>query len=229
MDRREARRLLEKAGISITNETRLANDSGYRLDCKGGEIVNVFDSGKVSVQGARMKEVGRIFGLTSGTAPPPAPAPKPKSKVFVVYGHDPHLRDGLEAMLRRWDLEPVILDQLPSAGATVIEKLVTYLGENDVRYGVVLATPDDEGHPRGQPTKIRCRVRQNVVLELGMLLMKLGRKRVAVLLKDPEIMEKPSDIEGVVYIGFKDSIKEVTVQLVKELDDAGIHIDTPKL
>jgi predicted nucleotide-binding protein len=47
-------------------------------------------------------------------------------------------------MLRRWGLEPLILDQLPSEGQTIIEKLENYADQ--VGFAVVLATPDDEGH-----------------------------------------------------------------------------------
>jgi hypothetical protein len=48
---------------------------------------------------------------------------------------------------------------------------LSYLVEDgEVRYAVVLATPDDEGHPRGKPDEKRFRARQNVVLELGVLL-----------------------------------------------------------
>ena len=36
-----------------------------------------------------------------------------------MYGHNKDARTQLEAMLRRWDLEPLILDQLPSAGCTL--------------------------------------------------------------------------------------------------------------
>lgn len=43
-------------------------------------------------------------------------------KVFVVYGHDMNARTQLEAMLRRWDMEPLIIDQLVSFGYTIIEK-----------------------------------------------------------------------------------------------------------
>ena len=32
-------------------------------------------------------------------------------------------------MLRRWGLKPVILDQLPSRGQTIIEKLENYVGQ----------------------------------------------------------------------------------------------------
>ena len=42
------------------------------------------------------------------------------NKVFVVYGHDKNARTQLEAMLRQLDLEPLILDPLPSDGETII-------------------------------------------------------------------------------------------------------------
>lgn len=59
-------------------------------------------------------------------------------KIFVVYGHDETAKNHLEAMLRRWGLEPLILDQLPSEGQTIIEKLEKYTA--DVHFAVVLAT-----------------------------------------------------------------------------------------
>jgi predicted nucleotide-binding protein len=46
-------------------------------------------------------------------------------------------------MLRRWDLDPLILDQLTSGGQTIIEKLESV--RKDTSFAVVLATPDDEG------------------------------------------------------------------------------------
>ena len=78
-------------------------------------------------------------------------------------------------MLRRWDLEPILLDQLTSEGDTLIEKLERYM--NEAVFAVVLATPDDEGHARGKPEQRQFRARQNVVLELGMMLRGLGRRK----------------------------------------------------
>jgi predicted nucleotide-binding protein len=131
-------------------------------------------------------------------------------------------------MLRRWDLEPLILDQLPTEGQTVIEKLETSLDRAD--FGVVLATPDDEGHRAGHPDEKAFRARQNVVLELGMLLAKLGRRRVAILLKTQDKMEKPSDIQGLIYIPFVDDVaKDAGVHLAKSLASEGYEIDITKL
>jgi len=64
-------------------------------------------------------------------------APQPSRRVFVVYGHDANARTQLEAMLRRWRLEPVILDQLPSEGQTLIEKLEKF-SSDEVGFAVVL-------------------------------------------------------------------------------------------
>lgn len=150
------------------------------------------------------------------------------NKVFVVYGHDTTARTQLDAMLRRWGLEPLILDQLPSKGQTIIEKLEEYTA--DVGFGVVLATPDDEGHKAGHPDEKTYRARQNVVLELGMLLTKLGRPKVAILLKDQKNMEKPSDIQGLIYIPFKDDVqKDAGAVLAKEMAEQGYSIDIKKL
>jgi len=97
-------------------------------------------------------------------------------------------------------------------------------------FGVILATPDDEGHRVAHPDEIAYRARQNVVLELGMLLAQLGRQNVAILLKAQENMERPSDIQGLIYIPFKDDLaKEVSVILAKTMVARGYKIDIAKL
>lgn len=150
------------------------------------------------------------------------------NKVFVVYGHDEQARARLDAMLRRWGLEPLILDQLPSEGQTIIEKLEKYTGE--AKFGVVLATPDDEGYRRNHADEKALRARQNVVLELGMLLSTLGRSKVAILLHQQEQMERPSDIQGLIYIPFKDNLeKDAGLLLAKEMTAAGYQIDVAKI
>ena len=91
--------------------------------------------------------------------------------------------DGIDALKRliEQSLEPVILDELPSKGQTIIEKLEGYT--EDIGFGVVLATPDDLGYRKDHENEKAYRARQNVVLELGMLLVKLGRPRVAILVE----------------------------------------------
>lgn len=228
MTLQEVRDLLKRAGLAIAKEGRLGNNTGVRLDLANGGIVNVYDNGTVNTQGKQRAETMAALG-----AQPAGPSPSngqavAKSKVFVVYGHDEPARTELEAMLRRWGLDPLILDQLPTEGQTVIEKLESALAECE--FGVVLATPDDEGHRANRPDEKAFRARQNVVLEMGMLLAKLGRQNVAVLLKTQEKMERPSDIAGLIYFPFGDSIaKEAGVLLAKTMVARGYAIDIAKL
>jgi predicted nucleotide-binding protein len=172
MDSKTAERLLDGGGLKVTSRTRTKDNFADRLECASGEIVNVYDSGKVTVQGKNQDRLREILGLDQSNQQTVAvPASEESRRVFVVYGHDHAARTELEATLRRWNIEPLILDQLPSEGMTLIEKLEKYSSE-DVRYAIVLATPDDEGHARGKIDENRFRARQNVVLELGMMLAK---------------------------------------------------------
>ena len=227
MDVAEARSLLEAHSLEIKSEERLGNDTGTQLRLKNGAIVNVFDNGNFNIQGKNKAAVEAALGKPSHVADASA-GYAVKRKVFVVYGHDQTSRTQLEAMLRRWGLEPLILDQLPTEGQTVIEKLEAAIAE--ASFGVVLATPDDEGHRANRPDEKAYRARQNVVLELGMLLAKLGRQNVAILLKTQENMERPSDIQGLIYVPYKDDIaKEAGVSLAKTMAARGYQIDIKKL
>jgi len=223
----EVQKKLEDGGLVIKGCERLPNDLGHQLRCKTGEIVNVCDTGNVTVQGKNQKQVRELLGSGGSVAAKTSSAVS--RKVFVVYGHDEPAKVQLEAMLRRWALEPLILDQLPSEGQTLIEKLEKYASEDDVAFAVILATPDDEGYPRGKVDEKRFRARQNVVLELGLLLGKFGRARVAILLKNQESMERPSDIQGLIYLPFTDNVEDVKLVLAKEMTKQGLKIDLSKV
>lgn len=223
MEIEDVRQRLKDAGLSIKRENRMGNDLGTAIRLSIGAIVNCFDTGTVAYQG-RNQDVARA-AIEGGTG---KDIGTPSEKVFVVYGHDQTARDQLEMMLRRWGLEPLILDKLPSEGQTIIEKLESYT--TDVGFGVVLATPDDEGHRANRPDEKAYRARQNVVLELGMLLALLGRPRVAILLKQQANMERPSDVQGLIYIPFKDNLeKEAGLSLAKEMVAQGYNIDVAKI
>jgi len=66
------------------------------------------------------------------------------------------------------------------------------------------------------------RARQNVVLEFGFFMGLLGRDRVCCLYKGD--IELPSDMHGIVYIPFKESVKEARHMIIKELKEAGYDI-----
>jgi predicted nucleotide-binding protein len=223
----EVKDRLVSAKLEIKTEERLGNNTGVQIRLVNGAVINLYDNGNHSVQGKNKSEVEEIFAKNSPKTAMGAHGPH-KRKLFVVYGHDETSRTQLEAMVRRWGLEPLILDQLPTEGQTVIEKLETAIAETS--FGVVLATPDDEGFRANHPDEKAYRARQNVVLEMGMLLTKLGRQNVAILLKTQEKMERPSDIQGLIYIPFKDDLaKEAGVTLAKTMAARGYEIDVKKL
>lgn len=212
--------LLRNANLPVVEEKRTGNNLGTTLKLTNGCLVNCWDKGTVNCQGKNVEQVNAILTAETETT-------VLNRKVFVVYGHDTNARTQLEAMLRRWDLEPLILDQLISSGQTIIEKLEEYTQQ--ANFGIVLATPDDIGYPKNDETKKQYRVRQNVVLELGMLLSRIGREKVAILLSQAEAMEKPSDIDGLIYIPFKDNVEETKLSLAKEMKNNGYSLDIAKL
>lgn len=203
------------SNFSVIEDKETSYGRQLRLD--NGAVINCFSNGNHNVQGKNQQVVKDfIDGNTTST----------NRKVFVVYGHDDIARTQLEALLRRWDLDPIILDQQASGGQTIIEKLEEY--GSDVGYAIVLATPDDEGKAKTEDN-YKSRVRQNVVLELGMFLSKLGRERVAILLKESANFEKPSDIQGLIYIPFQNKVDEVSISLIRELSRQGYTIDSNRI
>lgn len=190
---------------------------GKCISLSNGGKINCFNTGKYSVQGKSQEQVKSLLEGSETVS---------NRKIFVVYGHDEIARTQLEALLRRWDLEPIILDQQASGGQTIIEKLEEY--GSDVGYAIVLATPDDDGKAKTE-SEYKSRVRQNVVLELGMFLSKLGRERVAILLKEATNFERPSDIHGLIYIPFQNKVDEVSISLIRELSRQGYKIDPTRI
>src|SRR5207248_6929906 len=97
-------------------------------------------------------------------------------EVFVVHGHD-EVRHTVSELITGAGLQPVMLDGRPNRGRTIIEKLEDHANTS---FAVVLLTPDDEGRKKGS-RRLRPRARQNVILELGYFLARLGRQRVCAL------------------------------------------------
>ena len=207
--------------------TEKAVQHGVQFRCETGEVITVYKTGKVVIGGKRTPLCEELEKLTTGAQPitRAETTPNARGEIFIVYGHDTDARNQLELMLRRMEMNPIILANLPGAGDTIIEKLESYIGQHgNAGYACVLVIPDDEGFNSGEPDKKKYRARQNVVLELGMVLARVGRKRVAILQK--QTVERPSDIDGLIYIPFKEKVEEISVQLIKELQAAGF---TPKL
>ena len=144
--------------------------------------------------------------------------------VFIVHGHDEAAKHAITEFVRKLGLNPIILDEQANRGQTIIEKFEENTGE--VGFAIVLLTPDDVGAPKDKQDEFKPRARQNVVLELGYFMAKLGRERVCPLLKDE--VEKPSDIDGLVYVPMNSS-DGWQLKLAREMNQAGLPVDPQKL
>lgn len=141
------------------------------------------------------------------------------NKVFVIHGHDESVRETVARFLEKVRLEPVILHEQPNMGRTIIEKFEDYA---DVKFAVVLLTPDDVGALETCRADLRPRARQNVVFEFGYFIGKLGRGRVCALVKGD--IERPSDSDGVLYVPL-DENDGWKMRLLRELKAAGFELD----
>ena len=140
-------------------------------------------------------------------------------KVFVVHGHNEDTLSKTKDFLIKLQLEPIVLREQPNRGQTIIEKFEKF---SQVVFAIVLLTPDDRGGNKSLPyKKQQFRARQNVILELGFFLGKLGRQRVCVLYNHG--VEIPSDYKGVLYVEFDES-DIWQKKLAEEIKAAGVLI-----
>jgi hypothetical protein len=152
------------------------------------------------------------------------PKPTNTKKVFIVHGRNDALKNAVAHLISRLGLEPVILHEQANKGRTIIEK---FLDHSDVGFAVVLLTADDKGGLAGDsPDKYKLRARQNVIMELGFFLGRLGRERVAAIFDSG--VEMPSDYSGVVFLPYDDA-GTWQFSLAKEIRAAGTPVDLNKL
>ena len=144
-------------------------------------------------------------------------------QVFVVHGRDHGTLAEVKQVLSQLGLEPVVLQDQPNQGRTIIEKFEDYA---QVGFAVVICTPDDEGKLAQGGREPQPRVRQNVVFEWGYFIGKLRREKVCALIKGG--VEIHSDYDGVLYVEMGDN-ESWKVQLARELKGAGYDVDANKL
>lgn len=143
---------------------------------------------------------------------------KDNQNIFIVHGHNTTAQLSVARTLDKLGLNPIILHEQPNAGKTIIEK---FESNSNVGFAIILLTDDDEGKLRTD-VDLKTRARQNVVLELGYFIGKLGRERVLPL--HSEGVELPSDIHGLLYVPL-DKAETWKFAVVKELKAAGYSVD----
>ena len=142
--------------------------------------------------------------------------------MFVVHGHDEETKQSVARCIERLGLRAIILHEEPNKGRTIIEK---FEDSADVGFAVVLLTPDDVGAKKTEKENLKPRARQNVILELGFFIGRLGRERVCALYKGVEI---PSDLRGILWVPV-DSERAWCWALAREMKAAGLPVDANRL
>jgi predicted nucleotide-binding protein len=189
---------------------------------------NVVRALKGIVQDKRPPE-RRGGGNPAGAAQAPVLETKPlmdNRKVFVIHGRDGAMKETVARYLERIGLEPIILHEQPNVGRTLFTKFLEVAGETT--FAVALLHPDDLGNVASDARigKLNPRARQNVILEMGFFIGKLGPHRVVALVNGS--VEKPSDFEGVVYVAYGDGLAWRT-DLARELAAAKVPFDPGKV
>lgn len=154
---------------------------------------------------------------------PPAKTVAPISyedngNIFIVHGHNTSVLQSVARTIEKLGLRPIILHEQANSGKTIIEKFEAH---SNVGFAIILLTDDDEGKLKTD-IELKSRARQNVVLELGYFIGKLGRDRVLPL--HSEGVELPSDIHGLLYVPI-DKVGTWKFAIVKELKAAGYKVD----
>jgi predicted nucleotide-binding protein len=174
------------------------------------EIQQRLDATKQTTQTSVPTHVGKVT-----REPWRAPASIPS--VFIAHGHHEESRIAVVRFLEKIGFEAIVLHEQANQGLTIIEKIEAH---SNVNFAIVLLTPDDFGAQQGG--QAQSRARQNVILELGYFIGRLGRERVCAF-KAGDI-ELPSDVFGVAW-GAYDESKRWQHTLAKELEAAGYVID----
>jgi predicted nucleotide-binding protein len=142
------------------------------------------------------------------------------SAAFLVHGRDDGAGRSVAQFLDEIALDVIVMHEETEGGLRIVEKFERYA---NVPFAVIVVTGDDLGRPKDAPEEdAKPRAIQDVIIEMGYFVGKLGRSNVFVLLEDG--IEAPSNYLGVRPIPFS-SGGSWRASLARELTNAGARID----
>ncbi len=142
-----------------------------------------------------------------------------RQNVFIGHGHDKAAKEAVTFFIKSLNLRPILLEEQTSTGRTIIDMFEDH---SNVAFAVMLLTPDDVGGSQQGAEEVGLRARQNVILELGYFIGKIGRSKVSILCK--EGVEIPSQLHGIRCLRM-DSDDGWKRQLAQEMRGVGMNID----
>jgi predicted nucleotide-binding protein len=105
-------------------------------------------------------------------------------------------------------------------GAATLEALEQAVLQYD--FGVFIFTPDDELRVRGKLKRV---ARDNVILELGLFIGKLTRRRAFIIRPSKKTIQLPSDLLGITTAEYDPDVTNLTVALKPACKQIRIAID----
>lgn len=168
-----------------------------------------------------------------------------KNKVFIVHGRNEIPALKLQKFLKtKLKIDAEMFEDLKQKiGSKTIIELLEYI-QNNACYAFVIVTKDDYGclceEVDNYKNKLmigkekinvsevcemfqyfKKRPRQNVVFEFGLFIGSLGRNNVCCLM-EKGTQEKPSDIDGILYVGFHKSVREAFPEILEKMKDVDL-------
>jgi predicted nucleotide-binding protein len=192
-------------GVSIHNPQHRFRTLTERIDVKITELESL------------LSKVNLIHSEVETTRPAMAiqdAATISNDTVFIIHGHDDAMKKAVQLFLSRAGLKDIVLHEQPDKNRTVIEKLIEE--GSSAAYVIALLSPDDIQEDG------TVRARQNVVLEIGYFIGKLGREKVRLLRKGDVVI--PSDLQGILFENYDDQ-GAWRIKLLKEMQAVGLPID----
>ncbi|VEU59328.1 TIR domain-containing protein [Mesomycoplasma neurolyticum] len=139
--------------------------------------------------------------------------------IYIVHGHDERAKLELQVILLESKLHPSTSMEKPDDGYSILDKVISDIDSCD--FAFVLLTPDDVGYKKDLGSSAsKYRARQNVIFEMGILYGKLPKNKIMILYKSD--VELPSDINGMLYKKYIHELKEIKLDIIKELKNAKI-------
>lgn len=150
----------------------------------------------------------------------PLPELNLEKNVFIVHGRDEDALKDLQLLLFRYQVKPRVLANTNRGPNSILDELEVLI--RTCRAGFILLTPDDEGRLRSDAgATLIPRARENVIFETGLLFAKFRKfERVLLLLKEPT--QLPSDLNGISYERYRQSVSEIESRLAASLDEWGL-------
>lgn len=191
-------------GANIHNPNHRYKTLIQRIEAKTGQLESILGRAELIHSEVETPIMRSIVNESSALSP----------TVFIIHGHDEEMKRSVQLFLNRGELQDIVLHERPDKNRTVIEKLIEE-GAN-ASYVIALLSPDDVQEDG------TVRARQNVVLEIGYFIGKLGRENVRLLRRGDTII--PSDLQGILYDNY-DTEGAWRIKLAKEIKAVGLPIN----